>query len=124
MTGQRAGPMPEQAEVLAAIRALPEIYRNVLVATYLAGLTYSEAAEAFGVKRGTVMSHVFRARRRSSARSAECRRRRRSRGLRAGGSAGRGVVRTNCAWRECQVCAGRSGGLGVGGEWRHARARA
>ena len=48
--------------MLAAIRALPEIHRDVLVATYVAGLTYSEAAAALGVKRGTVMSRVFRAR--------------------------------------------------------------
>jgi RNA polymerase sigma factor (sigma-70 family) len=62
----RAGEEPcrraEQAEVFAAIRSLPEIHRDVLAATYVAGLTYSEAAEALGVKRGTVMSRVFRAR--------------------------------------------------------------
>jgi RNA polymerase sigma-70 factor (ECF subfamily) len=52
----------EQAEVIAAIRALPEIHRDVLVATYVAGLTYTEAAAALGVKRGTIMSRVFRAR--------------------------------------------------------------
>ena len=34
----------------------------MLVATYVAGLTYSEAARVLGVKRGTVMSRVFRAR--------------------------------------------------------------
>ena len=62
----RAGEDPalraEQREVLDAIRALPEIHRDVLVATHIAGLTYSEAAEALGVKRGTIMSRVFRAR--------------------------------------------------------------
>ena len=62
----RAGEEPslraEQGEVLAAIRALPEIHRDVLVATYVAGLTYTEAARVLGVKRGTVMSRVFRAR--------------------------------------------------------------
>ena len=52
----------EQAEVLAAIRALPEIHRDVLVTTYVAGLTYTEAADVLGCKRGTVMSRVFRAR--------------------------------------------------------------
>ena len=62
----RAGEQPdaraEQAEVLAAIRALPGIHRDVLVATHVAGLTYSEAASLLGIKRGTVMSRVFRAR--------------------------------------------------------------
>jgi RNA polymerase sigma-70 factor (ECF subfamily) len=59
---EEPGRRAEQAEVLDAIRALPEIHRDVLVATYIAGLTYSEAAHALGVKRGTVMSRVFRAR--------------------------------------------------------------
>lgn len=62
----RAGEEPsaraEQNEVLDAIRALPPIHRDVLVATHVAGLTYSEAADLLGVKRGTVMSRVFRAR--------------------------------------------------------------
>ncbi len=52
----------EHAEVLAAIRALPEIHRDVLVTTYVAGLTYTEAADVLGCKRGTIMSRVFRAR--------------------------------------------------------------
>ena len=52
----------EQAEILAAIRALPEIHRDVLVTTYVAGLTYTEAADALGCKRGTIMSRVYRAR--------------------------------------------------------------
>jgi RNA polymerase sigma-70 factor (ECF subfamily) len=52
----------EQAEVLAAIRALPGIHRDVLVTTYVAGLTYTEAADALGCKRGTIMSRVHRAR--------------------------------------------------------------
>ena len=60
--GEEPGRRAEQAEVLAAIRALPEIHREVLVATHVAGLTYSEAATALGVKRGTVMSRVYRAR--------------------------------------------------------------
>jgi RNA polymerase sigma-70 factor (ECF subfamily) len=52
----------EQNEVFDAIRALPSIHRDVLVATYVAGLTYTEAAQALGCRRGTVMSRVFRAR--------------------------------------------------------------
>jgi RNA polymerase sigma-70 factor, ECF subfamily len=61
-SGDDPGARAEQAEVLDAIRALPPIHRDVLVATYVAGLTYTEAAAALGVKRGTVMSRVFRAR--------------------------------------------------------------
>ena len=60
--GEEPGRRAEQAEVLAAIRSLPEIHRDVLVATYISGLTYSEAADALGIKRGTVMSRVYRAR--------------------------------------------------------------
>jgi RNA polymerase sigma-70 factor (ECF subfamily) len=52
----------EQNEVFDAIRSLPAIHRDVLVATYVAGLTYTEAAQALGCRRGTVMSRVFRAR--------------------------------------------------------------
>jgi RNA polymerase sigma factor (sigma-70 family) len=52
----------EQNEVFDAIRSLPPIHRDVLVATYVAGLTYTEAAQALGCRRGTVMSRVFRAR--------------------------------------------------------------
>lgn len=61
-SGEEPSVRAEQAEVIQAIRGLPEIHRHVLVATYVAGLTYSEAADALGVKRGTVMSRVFRAR--------------------------------------------------------------
>jgi RNA polymerase sigma factor (sigma-70 family) len=60
--GEEPGRRAEQAEVLAALRSLPAIHREVLVATYVAGLTYSEAASALGIARGTVMSRVFRAR--------------------------------------------------------------
>ena len=60
--GEDPGLRAEQAEVLAALRALPPIHRDVLVATCVAGLSYSEAASALGVKRGTVMSRVSRAR--------------------------------------------------------------
>jgi RNA polymerase sigma-70 factor (ECF subfamily) len=60
--GEDPSARAEQSEVLDALRALPKIHRDVLVATYVAGLTYSEAASVLGVKRGTVMSRVFRAR--------------------------------------------------------------
>jgi len=61
-SGEEPCARAEQGEVIAAIRALPPIHRDVLVATYVAGLTYTEAAALLGVKRGTVMSRVFRAR--------------------------------------------------------------
>jgi RNA polymerase sigma-70 factor (ECF subfamily) len=60
--GEEPGRRAEQAEVFAALRALPPIHRDVLAATYVAGLSYGEAAAALGVKRGTIMSRVSRAR--------------------------------------------------------------
>lgn len=54
----------EAGEVLAAVAALPDAYREVIAAVDLAGLSYGEAARALGVPEGTVMSRLFRARRR------------------------------------------------------------
>ena len=48
--------------MLAALRALPPIHREVLVTTYVAGLTTRRPRRVLGVARGTVMSRVFRAR--------------------------------------------------------------
>ena len=45
-----------------AIRELPEEFRDALVAVDVAGLSYGEAARAFGVPEGTVTSRLFRAR--------------------------------------------------------------
>ena len=56
------GQIPFDRDVIAALRALPGIHRDVLVATHVAGLPYTETASLLGVKRGTVMSRVFRAR--------------------------------------------------------------
>jgi RNA polymerase sigma-70 factor (ECF subfamily) len=52
----------ETREVFAAISLLAEDYRDVLVAVDVAGLSYQEAAEAFDVPVGTVMSRLYRAR--------------------------------------------------------------
>ncbi len=49
-------------EVFAAISTLPDDYRDVLVAVDVAGLSYEEAANAFAVPVGTIMSRLFRAR--------------------------------------------------------------
>ena len=52
----------EAAELYAAIAALPEDFRDVLVAVDVVGLSYKEAARALRTKEGTVMSRLYRAR--------------------------------------------------------------
>jgi RNA polymerase sigma-70 factor, ECF subfamily len=52
----------ETREVFGAISRLGDDYRDVLVAVDVAGLTYEEAARAFDVPVGTVMSRLYRAR--------------------------------------------------------------
>ena len=54
----------EAAGVYAAISALPDDFRDALVAVDLAGLSYREAAEALGVREATITSRLYRARRR------------------------------------------------------------
>jgi RNA polymerase sigma-70 factor (ECF subfamily) len=49
-------------ELYDAIRELPQEFRDALVAVDIAGLSYGEAARAFGVPEGTVTSRLFRAR--------------------------------------------------------------
>jgi RNA polymerase sigma-70 factor (ECF subfamily) len=52
----------EAAELYAAIAALPEDFRDVLVAVDVTGLSYKETARALGIREGTVMSRLYRAR--------------------------------------------------------------
>jgi RNA polymerase sigma-70 factor, ECF subfamily len=52
----------EAAELYAAIAALPDDFRDVLVAVDVAGLSYREAAAALRIREGTVMSRLYRAR--------------------------------------------------------------
>ena len=52
----------EAREVFAAISALPQDFRDVLVAVDVAGLSYEEAARALRIPEGTVMSRLYRAR--------------------------------------------------------------
>lgn len=54
----------EAREVYAAIAALSDEYRDALVAVDVAGLSYKEAAKALGAREGTIMSRLYRARRR------------------------------------------------------------
>lgn len=64
--GARASDDPAEAVeargVYAAIAQLPEEFRDVLVAVDVVGLSYPEAAQALGVREGTITSRLFRAR--------------------------------------------------------------
>ncbi|MBX5470452.1 MAG: RNA polymerase sigma factor [Thermoleophilaceae bacterium] len=53
----------EQRLVLGAIAALPQPFREAVVAVDVAGLSYAEAAKALKLPEGTLTSRVFRARR-------------------------------------------------------------
>jgi RNA polymerase sigma-70 factor (ECF subfamily) len=61
-----AGPSEaaEQREVLETIAGLPQEFRDVLVGVDIAGLSYKETAKLVGAPEGTVMSRLFRARKR------------------------------------------------------------
>jgi RNA polymerase sigma-70 factor, ECF subfamily len=52
----------EAAEVYAAVAALPDDFRDVLVAVDITGLSYKEAGRALRIREGTVMSRLYRAR--------------------------------------------------------------
>ena len=53
----------EAGELFAAIAALPDEFRDVLVAVDVTGLSYRETAQALRIREGTVMSRLYRARR-------------------------------------------------------------
>jgi RNA polymerase sigma-70 factor, ECF subfamily len=73
--GAQSGDDPAEAvehrQVYAAIAALPDEFRDVLVAVDVAGLTYEETARSLGVPEGTVMSRLSRARDRVAKRLSE-----------------------------------------------------
>ena len=52
----------EAAEVFGLIAALPEDFRDALVAVDVVGLSYAEAARALGTKEATITSRLYRAR--------------------------------------------------------------
>jgi len=52
----------EAGELYAAIAALPDDFRDVIVAVDVTGLSYKEAARALRIREGTVMSRLYRAR--------------------------------------------------------------
>ena len=48
--------------LMKAVAALPEIHRSVVVLREVEGLSYEEIADALKIKKGTVMSRLFHAR--------------------------------------------------------------
>ena len=54
----------EQRELMDIISGLPEDFRDVLVAVDVVGLTYKETADLVDAPEGTVMSRLYRARKR------------------------------------------------------------
>jgi RNA polymerase sigma-70 factor (ECF subfamily) len=52
----------EASAVLEAVSRLPINFREVVTAVDVAGLSYSEAARALGIRQGTVMSRLYRGR--------------------------------------------------------------
>ena len=49
-------------EVFTHISALPEVFRDALVAVDVVGLSYAEAARALGTREATITSRLYRAR--------------------------------------------------------------
>ena len=64
---ERAASQADAQQLRAAIAALPEDYREVLVLREFEGLSYREIAEVVGTPVGTVMSRLSRARDRLAA---------------------------------------------------------
>jgi RNA polymerase sigma-70 factor (ECF subfamily) len=68
---QRTATQPEAAlaakELYEAIAALPDDFRDVVVAVDVAGLSYREAAELLRAREGTIMSRLYRARQQIAA---------------------------------------------------------
>jgi len=60
------GSRPEAAvsarEVFAHISALPDVFRDALVAVDVVGLSYAEAARVLGTREATITSRLYRAR--------------------------------------------------------------
>ncbi len=61
-TGATAEASLEARETFAAIAGLPPKYREALVAVDVVGLSYREAARAFGTREATITSRLYRAR--------------------------------------------------------------
>jgi RNA polymerase sigma-70 factor (ECF subfamily) len=57
----------DRARLAEALRALPEIYREILVLREIEGLSYRELAQVLAISEGTVMSRLSRGRARLAA---------------------------------------------------------
>ena len=62
VTGRRPEEAVAAREVFAHIAALPDGFRDAVVAVDVAGLSYAEASRVLGVKESTITSRLFRAR--------------------------------------------------------------
>lgn len=62
MTGARPEDAALAREVFAHIAALPDVFRDALVAVDVVGLSYAEAARALGTREATITSRLYRAR--------------------------------------------------------------
>ncbi len=58
--------------VQAALDALPDYHRGVIVMREIEGLSYEEMAEVMGVSKGTIMSRLFHARQKLQRALADC----------------------------------------------------
>lgn len=65
--GSRPDRVVEAREVFEHIAALPDDFRDALVAVDVAGLSYGEAAKLLGTKEATITSRLHRARARVAA---------------------------------------------------------
>jgi RNA polymerase sigma-70 factor, ECF subfamily len=61
-SAQRPQAAAEAREVFAYIAALPDDFRDALVAVDVVGLSYGEAAKLLGTKEATITSRLYRAR--------------------------------------------------------------
>ena len=63
-TRDRPETVVETRALFEAVAALPQDFREALVAVDIVGLSYREAAQALGVREATVTSRLYRARQR------------------------------------------------------------
>lgn len=60
------------ARIQAALEALPEYHRGVILMREVEGMSYEEMAQAMGVSKGTIMSRLFHARQKLQRALADC----------------------------------------------------